>query len=168
VPAYSPRVGLVALKKVLRVLPLGVYSISYQLCKMWTAGICFPSLRQVPINVTSGGPRPLFISWIDWSNVSKVPCSRKQQKHQSLVNISTWNFSMMASPLGHVVPHTHTRTHARTHARTHTHTQTRTHTQTLHTCNAANCYHMEYLAWSCDKVLGKWWQKIVNILLQTV
>ena len=54
--------------------------------------ICFPSLHQVPINVTTGWaaspvgtrpPGPHFNSWVDWSSVSKVSCSRKQQQHQS-------------------------------------------------------------------------------------
>ena len=55
-------------------------------------GICFPSLHQVPIDVTvgwaaspvdNGPPGPHLYSWIDWSNVSKVSCSRKQQQHKN-------------------------------------------------------------------------------------
>ena len=43
-------------------------------------GVCFPSLYQ-PVNTRPPGPH--LYSWVDWSNVSKVPCSRKQQQHQS-------------------------------------------------------------------------------------
>ena len=47
--------------------------------EMWTVGICFPSLHQVPDDVTAGWaaspvgtrpPGPHFNGWVDWSNVS--------------------------------------------------------------------------------------------------
>ena len=87
--------------------------------------ICFPSLRQVPIDVTPGwaappvGTRPPgshFNSWVDWSNVSKV-YSRKQQQQQRQsgpAGNQTWNLSITrrtTKPLGYAATHTYTHTH---------------------------------------------------------
>ena len=48
--------------------------------------IYFPNYYQVPVDVTAGwaaslvNTRLLYLySWVDWKNVSKVSCSRKQQ-----------------------------------------------------------------------------------------
>ena len=66
-------------------------------------------------------------SWVNWSNVSNVPCSRKQQQH--LVNT-------------HI--HTHAHTYAHTYMRAHTHTCRHTHTCTYaHTCTHTHVHtHM--------------------------
>ena len=107
--------------------------------------ICFPSLYQVPIDVTAVSPvdtrppGPHLYSWVYWSNVSKVSCSRKQQQHQSgHTGNRTHNLSISRPipwPLGYVASHTHTHTHTHACARTHTHPHTpshkRTDTQTL-------------------------------------
>ena len=81
------------------------------------SSICFPSLHQVPIDVTAGWaaspvgtrpPGPHFNSWVDWSNVSKVSCSRKQQQHQSgPAGNRTWN--LLITRRTHTHAHTHTK-----------------------------------------------------------
>ena len=62
--------------------------------------ICFPSKHQVPIDVTAGWaaspvgtrpPGPHFNSWVDWSNVSKISCSRKQQHQSGPAGNRTWS-----------------------------------------------------------------------------
>ena len=111
--------------------------------------ICFPSLYQVPIDVTAVSPvdtrppGPHLYSWVYWSNVSKVSCSRKQQQHQSgHTGNRTHNLSISRPipwPLGYVASHTHTHTHTRVRAHTHaptyplpqTHRHTDTHTHIL-------------------------------------
>ena len=65
---------------------------------------------------------PYLNSWIDWSNVSKVSCSMKQQHNQfGATGHQTWNLLItrsMLQPLAysHTQLHTHTHTHACTHA----------------------------------------------------
>jgi len=83
-----------------------------------------------------------FNSWVDWDNVSKVSCSRKQQQHQSVLSGDrTCNLSisrLMPLPLGYVASHnTHTR--ARTYTCTHTHTTL--HTETTCTHHTHNTTH---------------------------
>ena len=81
-----------------------------------------PELHQVPIDVTTGwAASPVFTrypfryplnSWVDWSNVGKVSCSRKQQQqHQSVLSgDSTCNLSIsrpMPWLLGYAATHRH-------------------------------------------------------------
>ena len=63
---------------------------STPISETWTAvDICFPSYYQVPIDVTARWAPSLvntssyLYSWVDWSSVSKLSCSRKEQQHQS-------------------------------------------------------------------------------------
>ena len=59
-------------------------------------GICFPSLHQVPIDH--------LYSWVDWSNVSKVSCSRKQLHQSGHTKNQTHNISIgrpISWPLGY-------------------------------------------------------------------
>jgi len=71
-------------------------------CYCWVGG--FLSWHQAT--------RSPFNSWVDWSNESKVPCSKKQQQHQSgqtgnrthdllIIKVMPW-------PLGYAASHTHT------------------------------------------------------------
>ena len=66
----------------------------------------YPLMLQLGELLPQLTPGPHLNSWVDWSNVSKISCSRKQQQQVGM----------------HVCTHTHTHTHARTHAHTHTHT----------------------------------------------
>jgi len=103
--------------------------------------ICFPSYYQVPIDVTAGwdvspvNMRSPFNRWVNWSNASKVSCSRKQQQqHQSVLSGNqTSNLPIsrpVPQPLGYATqtcthtppPHTHTHAHMHAHIHTHTHT----------------------------------------------
>ena len=52
--------------------------------------ICFPSyvlpgtlMLKLGVLLLQLTPGPHLYSWVDWRNVSKVSCSRKQQQHQS-------------------------------------------------------------------------------------
>ena len=81
--------------------------------------ICFPSLHQVSIDVTAGWaaspvgtrpPGPHFNSWVDWSNVSKISCPRKQKHQSGPAGNQTWNFSITRAST-HPYPRTHTHTH---------------------------------------------------------
>ena len=88
--------------------------------KTWTV-VYFPR----PIDVTAGWAASLvntrYYPFVYWSNVSKVFCLRKQQKHQSGHTQYSDHFAMLA----------HTQTHTHTNAHTHTHTHTNTH---MHMC----------------------------------
>ena len=94
--------------------------------------ICFPSLHQVPIDVTAGwaaspvgtrSPGTHFNSWVDWSSVSKVSCSRNNNNNTkvSQLGIEPGTFRLQGRCPNHLamLPHTtHTHTcngHANTH-----------------------------------------------------
>jgi len=103
--------------------------------------ICFP---RYPLMLQLGGLLPQatrspFNSWVDWSNVSKVPCSRKQQQHQSgRTGNRTHDLLVMRPmpwPLGYAVSHICAHTHMRTHTHTHTHTERHTLYTQMHAHN---------------------------------
>ena len=82
-------------------------------------GICFPSLHQLPIDVTAGWaapqltPGPHLNSWVECSNVSKVSCPRKQH-HLKVVQlgIKLGTFRLPGRCPNHLAIHTqHTHIH---------------------------------------------------------
>ena len=62
---------------------------------------------------------------VNWSKVSEVPCSRKQQ---NLLEIRPVTSQLLGQCPNHTHAHMHARTHTHTHTYTHTHTHTHTHT----------------------------------------
>jgi len=78
-----------------------------------------PANTRYPLMLRLGGPlhklatgyQVPFNSWVDWSNVSKVPCSEKQQHQHGVSGNQTHDVLIMRSMarlLGYVHTHTHT------------------------------------------------------------
>ena len=101
--------------------------------------ICFPSLHQIPIDVTAGWaassvgtrpPGPPFNSWVDWSNVSKVSLFKettttpKWPSWESNLEPFDYQADVLTTWLCSPPPPPHTHTHIHTHTYTYT-----THTQ---------------------------------------
>ena len=120
--ADPPGAGLVTRRRTVQVSWREVVepstTTSTPLSETRTLGHCFPSLHQVPIDVTAGWaaspvdtrpPGPHLNSWVDWNNVRKVSCSRKQQKHQSGSNGNrTWDLRLPGRCPNHLAMlHTH-------------------------------------------------------------
>jgi len=74
----------------------------------------FPNLHHWCYNFSPIHTRSPFNRWVDWTNVSKVSRSRKQQQHQSVLESCNLSISrLMSWPLGFAASHMHTYTYAR-------------------------------------------------------
>ena len=70
---------------------------------------------------------PIFNSWVDWSNVSKVLTQGNSNNTKvAQLRIEPGTFPLPGRRLNHLAMLPHTHTHAHTHAPTHTHTHTHT------------------------------------------
>ena len=117
--------------------------------------ICFPSLHQIPIDITAGwaassvGTRPPGAMWVKFiaqgSNKNTKVYSQTRNRTHNLLIVRPMPWPLGYAALTHTHTHTHTRIHARTHARTHT----RTHTHTwmyarMHACTHAHTHTYTY------------------------
>ena len=107
--------------------------------------VASPVITRHPSMLQLGGltPAPHLYSWVDWSNVSKVSCSRNNNNTKVATSgIEPTTFQLESWCPDHLVTQAHhTSTHAHAHTthktahtckHTNTHTSTHRHTHTLH------------------------------------